>query len=461
MNWFLDKPGVFSFAYGRSESYGTILTNPFTQKRISLTSDQSQILALLDGKRTPLTILFSLLKNTGLGLIPFLNTFRQIRTTLDILTEGLLLCANPVKSGEQVRLACPRDVPSGWSSAPDAVTWEISRVCNLRCRHCLTAAPYKEDITNLTDDLVFADFMPVINALQEMGIFSVTLTGGEPLLHPKILAILDALNNAGICADIATNGYAVSDSLSSELANRRISSIQVSIDGFAEFHDDFRGVPGAFNGSIKSLERFSDLGFNTSISTTVTPKNLELLPSLVALAYQKGCATYKAIPMMCAGRATHPDSPSGLSGNELRRFATLIQNLDKQYKGRMEIYTASAMMHLLGDQPVAPSDRDDLTATPMGCAAGKSTLNIGVDGSISPCPFLRTHRLGNLLERPLWEIWDSSPTLQELRSLTLADFPEACQSCGHAGISCAGGCRASAYSKTDSLCGKDPSCFSS
>jgi len=438
--------------------------NPYTQQELTFTRDESRVLGLLDGRRTLFSIARQLRRESGLGLRGFPNALRTVRRTIETLKDGLAYCPAPATPGTVVRIACPRTPPMEWPAAPDGVLWEISRVCNLRCKHCLTAAPFSPAGSSLASPSPFADYPPVIAAFREAGIFSVTLSGGEPLLHPDVIGIVDALNTAGISVDIATNGYGIPDALFEALSTRRISSIQVSIDGFAPWHDVFRGVPGAFERSAAALERFRNVGFRTSISTTVTADNLESLSELAAWAFEKGCSSYKAIPLMPSGRAAQTGGLRRLTHRELYRFSTLIRDLHERYTGRMDVYTASAMLYLLEDQTAVPASaksaaRTDLDAIHMGCAAGHSTLNVGVDGSVSPCPFLRDQVLGNLTEQPLWEIWDIAPLLQELRSLTLADFPEDCRTCPHAGISCSGGCRASALAATGSLSGKDPFCF--
>src|SRR5436309_5691115 len=74
------------------------------------------------------------------------------------------------------------------------------RRCNLACEYC-----------NEYDD--FSKPVPVdvmigrINRLADLGTTIITLSGGEPLLHPELDDIIAAMRRRGVIAGMITNGY--------------------------------------------------------------------------------------------------------------------------------------------------------------------------------------------------------------------------------------------------------------
>lgn len=75
--------------------------------------------------------------------------------------------------------------------------------CNLNCSYCDTKwanvpdAPY----TEMTAD-------EILSAVQKSGIRNVTVTGGEPLIQPGIIPLLERLCGDGRYVEIETNGSA-------------------------------------------------------------------------------------------------------------------------------------------------------------------------------------------------------------------------------------------------------------
>lgn len=78
----------------------------------------------------------------------------------------------------------------------------------------------------------------------------------------------------------------------------------------------------------------------------------------------------------------------------------------------------------------------------MMCSGGRSTCSITPDGWVVPCELLGNFRAGNVRDRDILDIWNTSPELTEIRRiavLTMKDVAE-CASCGYTTV-CGGGCR--------------------
>lgn len=97
------------------------------------------------------------------------------------------------------------------------------RRCNLSCTYC-----------NEYDD--FSKPVPLevlaqrIDKLAQLGTSIVTLSGGEPLLHPDLDAIISKIRNRGIFAGMITNGYLLTAERVERLNRAGLDHLQISID---------------------------------------------------------------------------------------------------------------------------------------------------------------------------------------------------------------------------------------
>jgi len=97
------------------------------------------------------------------------------------------------------------------------------RRCNLSCTYC-----------NEYDD--FSKPIPVetmaarINRLADLGTSILTLSGGEPLLHPELDQIIAAMRSRGVLAGMITNGYLLTPERVKRLNNAGLDHMQISID---------------------------------------------------------------------------------------------------------------------------------------------------------------------------------------------------------------------------------------
>lgn len=72
--------------------------------------------------------------------------------------------------------------------------------CNLRCRYCDTCYALK-----MTDGKAM-HIEDILNKVDEIGYKNITLTGGEPLIHPNVNILINELLNEGYKVNIETNG---------------------------------------------------------------------------------------------------------------------------------------------------------------------------------------------------------------------------------------------------------------
>ena len=81
----------------------------------------------------------------------------------------------------------------------------LTEGCNLACRHCWLG-PRFDPAGNRYPTLPVETFETAIREARPLGLSGVKLTGGEPLLHPQIVHLLEIVRRETLSLTIETNG---------------------------------------------------------------------------------------------------------------------------------------------------------------------------------------------------------------------------------------------------------------
>ncbi len=159
------------------------------------------------------------------------------------------------------------------------------RRCNLACKYCNEFDDFSKPVPL---ELMFAR----VDKLAELGTSVITISGGEPLLHPELDAIIARIRYHGMVAGMITNGYLLTADRIQKLNRAGLEWLQISIDNVtpddvskkslkvldkklqllaehAEFHVNINSVVG---GGVKNPhdalvigKRAIELGFSSTI----------------------------------------------------------------------------------------------------------------------------------------------------------------------------------------------------
>jgi len=172
--------------------------------------------------------------------------------------------------------------------------------CNLECLHC-----YMEGSPRRREQLPVDSVVGAITESKALGIRTLVLTGGEPLLYPGLdEALRAAAGNADLKTIISTNGTLLSPSHASRFGEMGVR-VNISIDGRAEFHDRFRKLAGSFRSAERGVHQAVDAGVPVTIITTFSKANLDSLEFMVDWAAAVGAERFFAQPLLNLGRGTH------------------------------------------------------------------------------------------------------------------------------------------------------------
>lgn len=182
---------------------------------------------------------------------------------------------------------------------PRLVAWELTRACNLACRHCRADAIPEPS----PDELTTTEAKDFIDQLAEFGKPILIMTGGEPLLRDDFYEIAQYGTDKGLRVVLATNGTFMTPEIATRLKDVGIQRISVSIDGSdAKTHDDFRCEQGSFDAALVGIRHIKDAGIGFQINTTITKRNIEQIPLILDLAIELDAQALHIFMLVPTGR---------------------------------------------------------------------------------------------------------------------------------------------------------------
>jgi radical SAM protein with 4Fe4S-binding SPASM domain len=140
---------------------------------------------------------------------------------------------------------------------------QLTRRCNLRCRHCYLAEMRSED-------LPLEDALAIIRQFSSHGGLRLLISGGEPLLYPYLKDFIAETDNMQLRRVLLTNGTLITDQNASWL---HVEEIQFSLDGWLHGHDLIRG-PGSFDLTMRGIQASRLSGIPISIATMIHSGNV-------------------------------------------------------------------------------------------------------------------------------------------------------------------------------------------
>ncbi len=169
--------------------------------------------------------------------------------------------------------------------------------CNLECLHC-----YMEGSPRRQEQLPLEAVVQAIGECPRLGIGTICITGGEPLLYPGLDPVLEAAAAApGVQTTLCTNGTLLTARRAARFRQWNLR-VNISIDGQPEFHDRFRNLPGAFRSSERGARAAVDAGIPLTIISSISQSNIDSLDFLVAWAASLQADQFFAQPLLTLGR---------------------------------------------------------------------------------------------------------------------------------------------------------------
>jgi len=356
------------------------------------------------------------------------------------------------------------------SVAPFLVVWNYTKLCNLQCEHCYENAGPKAAQDELTTD----EAKRAIDQFEDAGVVAIAFSGGEPLLRKDIFEVAGYAKSKGFFTSVATNGTMITRELAKKM-KEVFGYAEISLDGFEEVHDKFRGVPGSWRRTCAGIKNCVAEGLDTCVALTATRYNLHEIPKLVDFVEGelgvKRVIVFNYVPVGRGRDMVNQD----LFPQERQELLKYLYSRMMDSDGKLICYTTAPQYSMVswefaygapgatglvsthftseGAMRALQGRTKSLADFLGGCGAGRLYCGLEPNGDIVPCVFMPI-RLGNIRKDRLRDIWHSSELLWKLR---IREDLKSCGKCEYRYI--CGGCRARAYGYYGDVQAPDPGCI--
>ncbi|HEU5261191.1 MAG TPA: radical SAM protein [Gemmatimonadales bacterium] len=332
--------------------------------------------------------------------------------------------------------------------APLRVYWELTRACELACRHCRAEAVQFRH----PGELDTAEGLQLLERLASFGDPKphLVLTGGDPLKRPDLYVLIEAARALGLGVSVAPSATPLlTPPEIRRLKEAGVEAISLSLDGStAARHDALRGIRGTFERTLAAARTAQAVGLPFQINTLVADETLDDLPAIYLLASELHAARWSLFFLVSVGRGTVLEQVSPEEAEALMRW---LVELSGQPGGGGLVVTTTEAPHfrrvLL--QRRGPAVRGH----GAGIRDGNGIMFISHTGEVHPSGFLPLSA-GNVRTQDVLEIYRGSHLFRTLRHADL--FDGRCGRCEYH-WQC-GGSRARAYAATGDPFGEDPLC---
>ena len=312
---------------------------------------------------------------------------------------------------------------------------ELTKACNLSCLYCYAASE-----ENQKDELGLSEIIRVIDEAKELGLRTLNLTGGEPLLDKKYFTIAKYAYECNISVLLFTNGTLITEEIAQELMELRISPC-VKLDSLSSSVQDYLADKNGVLESIKKgINNLIMVGYTTkypvlSVNAVVCRHTLDEIPELWAWARRQNIVP-SVTRLQLMGRAKER-ADLMVTPEELRELYSKVSQIDKEFGIVWE--------------PTIP--------WPYGQACIRHYIGCFIDsqGNVQPCSGIPI-KAGNVRERSLKEILSGADIFKVARNME-NHVEGACKICQYR--SECYGCRSISYFMAGSFTAADPLCWHS
>ncbi|MGQ9552363.1 MAG: radical SAM protein [Candidatus Bathycorpusculaceae bacterium] len=364
-------------------------------------------------------------------------------------------------------------------AGPFEIVWNFTYQCNLKCKHCYENAGGKKRPELSTEEA--KQVLDTLSKLAGIGLPALSFSEGEPLARKDFFELAAYARKRIGYVSIASNGTLITRDNARRIKDAGIDYAEISIDGATpEVHDEFRGIPKAYERAMNGVRNCIEEGVDTCIATVLHRDNLAEIGKLISLTKQLG-ARFMHFNYIPTGRAkayveldlTPDERYHALETIGKEIISLYLQAKEEELKcGKSNVKVArffsTCPQYAIVTKEISHRHGADFMVEAHyaakrgvenvanflgGCGAGRLYCCLEPNGDIKPCVFFQTGNdtvIGNILKDSFEEIWDNNGLLWKLRLREdLEDYIVdgkriGCGTCPDKYI--CGGCRARAYS---------------
>ena len=297
------------------------------------------------------------------------------------------------------------DLPS-----PPFLILFINSICNMKCDHCF----YWRSL-NQKNDLTKEELFELSHSLGK--IENLNLSGGEPFIRKEFAEICRQFiqHNGVRQIYVPTNGYFTEKTVKAitnvmEEKDLNLFVAELSLDGMPAFHDEFRVAKNSFKKAMETYDALAELQRNDPrlrihCISTATDVNMEEIKQLTTFLYDRCPQMDHHNLAIIRGDRKNPT----LRGPGLQQYEDLYNYIRCLWAPR-EAGRYGAIVEPLLQYTKVRTIKEQRQVVP--CRAGRLNVVVYANGDVSLCEIHKP--VGNLRQKPFWEIWNS-PEANALR----------------------------------------------
>jgi len=293
-------------------------------------------------------------------------------------------------------------------------TIELTSRCNIFCEYCFIDRKVRE--------LETSEVKTVIDRLDQAGVCTLLITGGEPFIREDILEILSYIFKKNFFEIyIFSNGTLLTKKEIEFLADhaKLINLFRISFfSHIPEIHDRFVGVNGSFHKALRTARALLSSGVRTGILLNAISQNLKTIENSREYFNSLGFKVQTGKNKILSTAHIRECFAETVSEEFYTTYykgigKKAVEDLKRQLEEQHELNRASQCL----------------------CEGLFGLISIRSDGSITPCLTFRNLSLGNIVtdQRPLREIYTSSEIYHTLKKIKRSDIQK-CKGCAYTNI---------------------------
>jgi radical SAM protein with 4Fe4S-binding SPASM domain len=265
--------------------------------------------------------------------------------------------------------------------APESVHLQLNNVCNLRCPSCYVTLQNKD-----YGSLPLDRWITLVNEMADMGVFQLALGGGEPLMSPNFVPIVQQSRRRGLLPNVTTNGHLLTEQLVNQIRGL-IGEVRLSFNDGATVNRRLLAEKSALLKAWNVQFGYNVIATHRNVGKIdeILQELLELHPHSITLLRPKPAPFNER--WYAANALSQHDSMH--LGEQLRRleplFVDTMLTVDCAF---------SYLFHGLSDEEL-------IRRGVAGCAMGERFVVVAWNGDVYPCSHVRgqEYKMGNVKEK--------------------------------------------------------------
>jgi len=326
----------------------------------------------------------------------------------DVANPKTMDTHRPVASKEAFE-TLPQKVLGDWfTEHPTVFTlqMDITQACTERCIHC-----YIPEYNPVF--LPFEQVKKVIDEFSAMGGLTLTLSGGECMMHPDFDRIVRYAREKDLIVGVLSN-LTLCDDTKIKLLQETESTVQVSLYSMnPETHDAITRRPGSWLATKTAIEKIRLAQIPCRISCPTMKLNYK--DYLGVLEYARSLKMDAQTDFIIMGKMDC-DTSNLACRLDLAESRHILQDIVfRSVPMKSEYFSPGKKAKMRTDEQFAA---DKI------CGACVDSVCLDADGNYYPCPAFGGVKLGNCYKHTLDWVWRKSPEALRIRAVRGRDFPK-------------------------------------